>query len=150
MFNVLVGNGDAHLKNLSFLVSHEGVQLAPFYDLLSVAAYDTPAFNKKGWPAQTQVAWPILGVRRFSDISHGLLLEAGASLNLAKGTAKRVLESLRSRATREAEALYAEIEAENAQIAHARPELSATMAGESRCLRVVLHTVLEEMTRQIA
>jgi serine/threonine-protein kinase HipA len=150
VFNMLVGNGDAHLKNLSFLVSHEGVQLAPFYDLLSVAAYDTPAFDKKGWPAQTQLAWPILGVRRFSDISHGLLLEAGASLNLAKGTAKRVLESLRSRATREAEALYAEIEAENARIAHARPELSATMAGESRCLRVVLHTVLEEMTRQIA
>ena len=150
VFNMLVGNGDAHLKNLSFLVSHEGVQLAPFYDLLSVAAYDTPAFDKKGWPAQTQLAWPILGVRRFSDISHGLLLEAGASLNLAKGTAKRVLESLRSRATREAEALYAEIEAENAWIAHARPELSATMAGESRCLRVVLHTVLEEMTRHIA
>ena len=150
VFNMLVGNGDAHLKTLSFLVSHEGVQLAPFYDLLSVAAYDTPAFDKKGWPAQTQLAWPILGVRRFSDISHGLLLEAGASLNLAKGTAKRVLESLRSRATREAEALYAEIEAENAWIAHARPELSATMAGESRCLRVVLHTVLEEMTRQIA
>ena len=111
VFNMLVGNGDAHLKNLSFLVSHEGVQLAPFYDLLSVAAYDTPAFDKKGWPAQTQLAWPILGVRRFSDISHGLLLETGASLNLAKGTAKRVLESLRSRATREAEALYAEIEA---------------------------------------
>jgi serine/threonine-protein kinase HipA len=150
VFNVLVGNGDAHLKNLSFLVSHEGVQLAPFYDLLSVAAYATPAFDKKGWPAQTQLAWPILGLRHFSDISHGLLLEAGASLNLAKGTARRVLESLRSRATREAEALYAEVEAENARIAHARPELSATMAGESRCLRVVLHTVLEEMTRQIA
>ena len=150
VFNMLVGNGDAHLKNLSFLVSHEGVQLAPFYDLLSVAAYDTPAFNKKGWPAQTQLAWPILGLRHFSDISHGLLLEAGASLNLAKGTAERLLESLRGRATREAEALYAEVEAENARIAHARPELSATMAGESRCLRVVLHTVLEEMTRQIA
>ena len=78
------------------------------------------------------------------------MLEAGASLNLARGTAERLLESLRSRAIREAEALYAEVEAENARIAHARPELSATMAGESRCLRVVLHTVLEEMTRRIA
>jgi serine/threonine-protein kinase HipA len=150
VFNVLVGNGDAHLKNLSFLVSHEGVQLAPFYDMLSVAAYDTPAFDKKGWPAHTRLAWPILGFQHFSDISHGLLLEAGASLNLARGTAERLLESLRSRAIREAEALYAEVEAENARIAHARPELSATMAGESRCLRVVLHTVLEEMTRRIA
>jgi serine/threonine-protein kinase HipA len=150
VFNVLVGNGDAHLKNLSFLVSHEGVQLAPLYDLLSVATYDTPAFDKKGWPAQTQLAWPILGVRYFSDINRALLLEAGASLNLAKGTAERLLEKLRFRAVQEAEALYAEVEAENALIAHVRPELSATMAGESRCIRTILHTVLKEMAKQTA
>lgn len=150
VFNVLVGNSDAHLKNLSFLVSHEGVQLAPFYDLLSVATYDTAAFGKKGWPAQTLLAWPILGVRHFSDISRGLLVEAGSSLGLAKGTAQRLLENLRSRAVREAEVLHAEVEAENAQIASARPGLSATMAGESRCLRAILHTVLKEMSKQIA
>ena len=150
VFNVLVGNTDAHLKNLSFLVSHEGVQLAPFYDLLSVATYDTPAFDRNGWPARTQLAWPILGVRHYPDINRGLLLEAGASLNLARGTAERLLENLRSRAIQEADALFAEVETENARIADARPELSAKMAGESRCLRAVLHTVLKEMTRQLA
>ncbi len=150
VFNVLVGNSDAHLKNLSFLISHEGVQLAPFYDLLSVASYDTPAFGKKGWAAQTQLAWPILGVRHFADINRGLLLEAGAALNLARGTAERLLEYLRSRITQEAEALYAGVEAENERIADARPELAATMAGESRCLRTILHTVIKEMTKQIA
>lgn len=150
VFNVLVGNSDAHLKNLSFLVSHEGIQLAPLYDLLSVATYDTPAFNKSGWPAQSQLAWAILGVRYFSDINRGLLLEAGAAMNLAKGTAERLLENLRSRITPVAEALYAEVEAENTQIADARPELSATMAGESRCLRATLHTIIKEMAKQIA
>lgn len=150
VFNVLVGNSDAHLKNLSFMVSHEGVQLAPFYDLLSVASYDTPAFNKNGWPAQTQLAWPILGARHFSDINRGLLLEAGAALNLAKGTADRLLEYLRSRVAQEAEILHSEIQAENAGIASARPALSATMAGESRCLRTILHTIIKEMARQIA
>ena len=149
VFNVLVGNSDAHLKNLSFLVSHEGVQLAPFYDLLSVATYDSPAFDKSGWPAQTQLAWPILGVRHFSDIRRGLLLEAGVALNLVKGTAERLLENLRSRIVSETEALYAEVEAENARIAHARPELAATMAGESRCVRAISHTVIKEMARQI-
>ena len=148
-FNVLVGNSDAHLKNLSFLVSHEGVQLAPFYDLLSVATYDSPAFDKTGWPAHTQLAWPVLGVRHFSDIRRGLLLEAGAALNLVKGTAERLLESLRSRIVAEAEALYAEVEAENARITHARPELAATMAGESRCVKAISHTVIKEMARQI-
>lgn len=150
VFNVLVGNSDAHLKNLSFMVSHEGVQLAPFYDLLSVASYDTPAFDKKGWPAQTQLAWPILGVRRFSDIDRTLLLEAGAALNLARGTAERLLENLRRRIGQEAETLYAEIEAENARISNERSNLSATMAGESRCIRSILYTVIKEMAKQIA
>jgi serine/threonine-protein kinase HipA len=150
VFNVLVGNSDAHLKNLSFMVSHEGVQLAPFYDLLSVASYDTPAFSKNGWPTQTHLAWPILGVRCFSDINRGLLLEAGAALNLAKATADRLLENLRSRITQAAELLYAEVEAENAGIANARPILSATMAGESRCLRTLVHTVVKEMAQKIA
>jgi serine/threonine-protein kinase HipA len=150
VFNVLVGNSDAHLKNLSFLVSHEGVQLAPFYDLLSVATYDTAAFDKGGWPAQTQMAWPILGVRQFAGINRELLLEAGAALNIAKGTALRLLENLRSRAMREAEALYAEVESENDEVACERPELSATLAGETRCLRAILHIILKEMTEQIA
>ena len=150
VFNVLVGNSDAHLKNLSFLVSHEGVQLAPFYDLHSVATYDSPAFDKTGWPAHTQLAWPVLDVRHFSDIRRGLLLKAGTALNLVKGTAERLLERLRSRIVSEAEALYAEVEAENARIVHARPELAATMAGESRCVRAISHTVIKEMARQIA
>ena len=150
VFNVLVGNSDAHLKNLSFMVSHEGVQVAPFYDLLSVATYETAAFGQQGWPCQTQLAWPILDVRRFSDVNRTLLLEAGSALNLAKGTAQRLLENLRSRAMQEAQVLYTEVEAENARIASVRPELSATMAGESRCLRAILHTVLKEMVKQIA
>lgn len=150
VFNVLVGNSDAHLKNMSFLVSHEGVQLAPFYDLLSVACYDTPAFDKKAWPDQTQLAWPILGVLHFSDISRGLLLEAGAALNLAQGTAERVLESLRGRILAETEALYADVEAENARRIAAQPELGITLTGETRCLRAIQHTVIKEMARRLA
>jgi serine/threonine-protein kinase HipA len=39
IFNYLVGNADAHAKNLSLLITREGVALAPFYDLVSTAAY---------------------------------------------------------------------------------------------------------------
>ncbi len=141
---------DAHLKNLSFLVSHEGVQLSPFYDLLSVACYDTPAFDKKAWPDQTQLAWPILGVLHFSDINRGLLLEAGAALNLAKGTADRLLESLRGRILAETEALYADVEAENARLIAGRRELGITLTAETRCLRAIQHTVIKEMARRLA
>lgn len=37
--NYLIGNADAHAKNLSALVAAEGLRLAPFYDLLSVQPY---------------------------------------------------------------------------------------------------------------
>lgn len=78
------------------------------------------------------------------------MLDAGAALNLTQATARRLLENLRSRVVQEAEALYADIEAENARLVSARPELSATMAGESRCLRAIVHTVLKQMAQQLA
>ncbi len=39
MFNYLIGNSDAHAKNISLLVTDTGYKLAPFYDLLCVRAY---------------------------------------------------------------------------------------------------------------
>jgi serine/threonine-protein kinase HipA len=96
------------------------------------------------------LAWPVLGVRHFSDIDRALLLEAGAALNLAKGTASRLLDNLRSRITQEAELLYGEFESENERISSEQPGLWATLTGESRCLRTILHTVIKDMAKQIA
>lgn len=39
MFNYLIGNSDAHAKNISVLIDESGYALAPFYDLLSVQVY---------------------------------------------------------------------------------------------------------------
>lgn len=39
VFNVLIGNCDAHGKNYSLLYDYPAPSLAPFYDLLSTAAY---------------------------------------------------------------------------------------------------------------
>jgi serine/threonine-protein kinase HipA len=46
LFNFLIGDADAHGKNLSFLYHHGAVRLAPFYDLLSTAAYEGQVNNK--------------------------------------------------------------------------------------------------------
>lgn len=43
MFNYLIGNADAHAKNISVLVDDKGYRLAPFYDLLCVRAYGDTA-----------------------------------------------------------------------------------------------------------
>jgi serine/threonine-protein kinase HipA len=40
IFNFVIGNADAHAKNLSLLITQDGVKLAPFYDQLSTAIYD--------------------------------------------------------------------------------------------------------------
>ena len=39
IFNLIVGNADAHAKNISLLHENGGVALAPMYDLVSTAAY---------------------------------------------------------------------------------------------------------------
>lgn len=39
MFNFLIGNADAHGKNISVLLGPQGIRLAPFYDLLNVRVY---------------------------------------------------------------------------------------------------------------
>jgi len=150
VFNVLVGNTDAHLKNLSFLVSSEGIQLAPHYDMLSTACYSTKAYNNNDWPDKTRLTWPILGVSFFADIDRTLLLSAGEALSLAESTAKRLLDMYCSRILDEAEKLYAEFEQENAALLEHRPALSATLAGESRCLRTIQHTIIKEMIEKLA
>ncbi|MFI4956089.1 MAG: HipA domain-containing protein [Gammaproteobacteria bacterium] len=45
LFNVIIGNWDAHGKNLSFFVSPLGMEIAPAYDLISVRMY--PEFSQE-------------------------------------------------------------------------------------------------------
>jgi serine/threonine-protein kinase HipA len=52
IFNVLIANNDNHLKNLSFMVGRDGIELSPAYDPLSTGAYHTRAFagDRADWP----------------------------------------------------------------------------------------------------
>jgi serine/threonine-protein kinase HipA len=40
MFNLIIGNSDAHGKNFSFFVNNKGIKTTPFYDMLCVMMYD--------------------------------------------------------------------------------------------------------------
>ncbi len=40
LFNLVIGNSDAHGKNLSFYVRNSGMEVAPFYDMVSTVMYD--------------------------------------------------------------------------------------------------------------
>ncbi|WKN20195.1 HipA domain-containing protein [Azotobacter vinelandii] len=149
VFNLLVGNTDAHLKNLGFLVSHGGIRPAPFYDLICTAVYDTPAFDNGRWPAATTLAWPLEGRARIAEVDRRCLLEASEILRIKPATATRLLDSLRGRIADEARALHAQVERENAVLIDRRPELAATFAGEMRCLRAIIHVVIAEQVARL-
>jgi serine/threonine-protein kinase HipA len=149
VFNALVGNADNHLKNISFMVSEEGIDISPGYDLISTAVYSTadvagdPA--RAAWP-RVELALPLPGAAHFSEISRRTLLEAGAALGLAQATVARELDRLVTRIIPAAGKLLEQIEAENRSLPEAaRPFL----AGEMRLLRALTHIVIREMAAKM-
>ncbi|WP_186389429.1 MULTISPECIES: HipA domain-containing protein [unclassified Stappia] len=149
VFNVLAGNDDAHLKNLSFLVSGAGVQLAPHYDLLCTAVYDSRAFDQAGWPDRTTLAWPVLGARRHADISREKLLDAAEALGLARRTGERILAFQFGRILAVAQELQDEIEAEDRARYADDPKIQTCITAEARTIRAVIHTVIADTVRQL-
>lgn len=106
VFCVLVGNGDSHLKNTSFLVTAKGITSAPFYDLLCEAVYETRNYSDKDrWPDLTEFTREVCGVRRYADFSREVLEEAGEQLDLTRTTAARQITELLTRIPAEATAL---------------------------------------------
>lgn len=149
VFNLLIGNSDAHLKNLSFLVTAEGISLAPFYDLLSVAAYDTAAYGKTGWPKDTRLAWGLLGTDTFHSVTGTLMLSVADKLGIASRTAERFLHQMCKDIRAAAEKLLAEIQAENAKLREAQPALAAVLAGEEKMLRTIQFVIITDMVKQL-
>lgn len=147
LFNVLIGNTDAHLKNISFLVGPRGQQLSPFYDLLSTAVYETRAFDQDRWPQATTLAWPLLGEPHLARIDRQHLLDAAEALGLKRSPANAQLQRMQERIVAHADELLAQTEQENAGLAAQRPELRATFAGEMRCLRAIRALVAEQAAR---
>src|SRR3546814_7826807 len=66
----------------------EGVNLAPHYDMLSTACYESRAYEKDAWPSASTLAWPILDAERFSDLSFDLLVQAGMKMGLTQKRAR--------------------------------------------------------------
>jgi serine/threonine-protein kinase HipA len=154
LFNILVGNGDNHLKNISFTVDANGIDVAPAYDMLCTTVYDTRAFAAENakWP-RSELAFSLPGVRHFGDVRREHVLAAGASLGLARGTALRELNRLLTALPAAADKLIQEIEAGIHEQADRSPDPVAArvhIAGELRLLRAIRHVVLNDMCAQLA
>lgn len=149
VFNVLVGNEDAHLKNLSFLVGRKGVALSPFYDLLSTAVYGTRALDQDRWPAQSTLAWPLNGVSSLPAISGQVLVDVGVGMGIRPATAKKYVEELAGKIYEQAKVLQSEVERQNEVLVQTQPEIRATLNGEMRLLRAIVEIVIREMANQV-
>ena len=87
VFNYLIGNCDAHLKNIGFVrsASWRETSLSPFYDLVSTALYDS---------LSDSLAMSVGGKRKLSRIDRGCFEREADSIHIASREAERVMESL--------------------------------------------------------
>jgi serine/threonine-protein kinase HipA len=151
VFNFLIGNGDNHLKNLSFHVAHDGVRLAPAYDLLCTAVYETRAFSEMSlWP-RTQLAMSLGGVNHFSDVTREVLLQAAAVLGVPSAIATRRMDVTLKKIMPAADALIEDIAARKALgVLVSDPDAAGVAwAGEMRLLRSIRYTVLAQTVQQL-
>lgn len=96
-FNAIVGNGDAHLKNLSFFMQKEFAVLAPHYDLLSTAIYEDTARHMTH-----ELSQPMGEAQRLSDLTRANVLifadELGMPARLAESELDKLLKLTRQHA----------------------------------------------------
>lgn len=69
IFNILIGNGDAHAKNFSVLYHGKSVQLAPVYDLLCTEIYDTLA-HETAMSIGEETAFDRINRQSFVQMAH--------------------------------------------------------------------------------
>lgn len=148
VFNIAVANDDCHLKNLSFFMSADGVQLAPHYDLLATSVWNTRAFadDKENWPSG-KMAFALPGAERFSEVTAKSVLEAGRALGVPYNTGTRILREVVAK-------LPVALETEAAALAERHksvPEAVHRFTGiEAKVVRVMLHMVVPDMLKRLA
>jgi len=154
VFNVLIGNGDNHLKNISFLVDPAGINVAPAYDLLSTAVYDTKAFanERAHWP-QSTLPFTVGAALTFADVTREQLLAAGQTLGLAAATVQRELNRLVKAVPAEAAKLIDSIQSTAERDIRLSPDPTATrrhIAAEIRVLDAIKHIVIHDMVQRLS
>jgi len=147
VFNIVVGNDDCHLKNISFFVRHDGIWLAPHYDLLCTGSYRTRAFaqERATWN-HVPMAFALPGARTFGEVTLEAVLAAARQLGLPDPAARRIVTEVTVRVARE----FAAIVAEHEEVTRNAPPKRASCTGvEARLLKVIEHITLREMLERL-
>lgn len=146
VFNVLVGNDDCHLKNLSFFVRPNEIRLAPHYDLLATSAYYTKAYanDRATWDG-VSMAIPLPSAERFGDVTRQSLLDAGGELGLPAAVRQRILEATVKGVLGAVPKLIPDAEAR-----HEKQQVPPNQrAAEIRFLRVLESIIVGDMAKRL-
>jgi serine/threonine-protein kinase HipA len=148
IFNLSLANTDNHLKNLSFIVSAAGIELAPAYDLLSTGAYHTRAFanERANWPA-VDLAIELPGAATLATVTRESVLSAGEALGLPRRLGERELDRLTSSLLPAVNALERRIEHQNAGYP---PPVHVFLGGERRLVSTINHIIVRDMLERLS
>ena len=154
LFNLLVGNTDNHMKNVTFLVRANHIDIAPAYDLLSTAVYATKALanERATWP-HVDLTLRVGNARTCDEVTHAAVVAAGRTLGLSAGTATREIELMTAALPGAAAALLQDMERELASKAAASPDPAAAelcVARDLRVLRAIEHIIIADMTVRLS
>jgi serine/threonine-protein kinase HipA len=144
LFNILVGNSDAHLKNISLFAGKFGYMLAPHYDLLSTAAWSVPGLvgaSEAKWP-DIALSYPVGGARTYADLKPEHMEEFASQLGVPKSAALREYRKLVHGILPAANELLAEFETRN----DVPPE---KRAGQLQMLRTIIHMCIGETVQKL-
>ncbi|PFG07988.1 HipA domain-containing protein [Marinobacter sp. LV10MA510-1] len=154
IFNVLTGNGDNHLKNISFIVDWEGIRVAPAYDLLATAVYETRALASENarWPSSELALQISDDSKSFGAVTFKDLVSAGLALGLAKGTVSREITRQLDTILPTAHNLYKRICEEHGRLVEKSPdpaEAKKHWGIEQKLILSILHIVLNDMEQSL-
>ena len=131
------------------MVSEEGIDIAPTYDLLSTAVYSTLAIAvdpaRAIWP-KVDLALALPGATKFCDVSRQVILDTGKAFGLDKNTIVRRVDQLTTRIVSAGDDIYHAIEKENEALSDAA---RVAFAGELRLLRAILKIIVKDMVDRI-
>lgn len=135
LFNALVGNGDAHLKNLSFNLTARGYQLMPHYDLLSTSIY-----AKVGDHPEEDLSQAMGTAKKFGELRKVDVVKFAEELGLPEALAIRFLDQMKKTIVPAADKLIAEIVSESNH---------SGKAGEILMLNKIRYLCIQEMMDQL-
>ena len=144
LFNILIGNSDAHLKNISFIAGPAGYELAPHYDLLSTSAWaraELLSNEEAQWP-DIAMSYPIANVFQYCDLRREHLEFFASQLGIRITSFNREF----NRMVNGIGAAAAELEAEFEARTDVPREIRASQTHMLRCIRYLpIKTMIEQL-----